>query len=76
MVAASPDGRSENEAGLCGRCEHSRVIENARGSSFYLCRLSETDPRFRRYPQLPVIECEGYREGSPQVRGGGQSGDS
>ena len=65
MTSADEDGDERDSVGLCGRCEHSRVIESARGSRFYLCRLSETDPRFRRYPQLPVVECEGYREGSP-----------
>jgi len=52
------------EAGLCSSCEYSRVVESARGSSFYLCRLSETDERYRRYPQLPVVECSRYSEAS------------
>lgn len=25
-----------------------------------MCRLSETDPRFQKYPALPVVRCEGY----------------
>ena len=47
--------------GLCTDCEHSRVIETVRESRFYLCRLSETDPRFPRYPPLPVLRCDGYK---------------
>jgi len=54
-----PDNPPPN-AGLCASCEHSRVIETARGSRFYLCRLSDTDPRFPRYPPLPVLHCDGY----------------
>ncbi|HKZ86147.1 MAG TPA: hypothetical protein VJ793_21135 [Anaerolineae bacterium] len=46
--------------GLCRTCRHVKVIESARGSTFYLCRLSETDPRFAKYPRLPVIRCAGY----------------
>ena len=46
--------------GLCGACRHSRVIRSARGSIFRLCELSTTDPRFPRYPALPVITCLGY----------------
>lgn len=46
--------------GLCATCQHVRVIENRRGSRFFLCRLSETDPRFARYPRLPVLRCSGY----------------
>lgn len=46
--------------GLCGSCAHAKMIETKRGSTFYLCRLSETDPRFPKYPPLPVIRCAGY----------------
>ena len=68
MTGADRDSVEQDRVGLCGRCVHSRVIETERGSRFYLCELSETDPRFRRYPQLPVVACEGYREGSSQTR--------
>jgi hypothetical protein len=40
---------------------HSRVVESARGSRFYFCRLSETDARFAKYPPLPVLRCDGYK---------------
>jgi len=46
--------------GLCRTCLHAKVITTPRGSTFYLCRLSETDPRFAKYPGLPVIQCAGY----------------
>jgi hypothetical protein len=47
-------------AGLCANCVHARTIESARGSTFLLCQLSATDPRFRKYPPLPVLSCVGY----------------
>lgn len=50
------------EAGLCARCVHVQVITSARGSTFYRCRLSAVDPRFPKYPRLPVIACSGFRE--------------
>jgi hypothetical protein len=37
-----------------------RRIVSDRDSTFYLCQLSKTDPRFPKYPRLPVMECEGY----------------
>ena len=46
--------------GLCGACRHSRVIQTARGSTFRLCERSATDPRFPRYPNLPVLSCLGF----------------
>jgi hypothetical protein len=47
-------------AGLCADCLHARRIESARGSRFFLCELSLTDPRFAKYPRLPVLSCSGY----------------
>jgi hypothetical protein len=46
--------------GLCATCVNVRVIENRRGSHFFLCELSKTDPRFPKYPPLPVLRCPGY----------------
>ena len=46
--------------GLCGACAHARVIRNRSGSRFYLCERSRADPRFPRYPPLPVLTCQGF----------------
>ena len=51
----------DSNAGLCPDCLHSRRIESARGSAFILCELSRTDPRFPKYPRLPVLTCAGYQ---------------
>lgn len=54
-------------AGLCANCLHSRRIESARGSVFVLCQLSATDPRFAKYPSLPVLACRGYERNDAQT---------
>jgi hypothetical protein len=54
--------------GLCASCAHSRQIESERGSIFWLCRLSDTDPRFPKYPRLPVLSCPGYRKSNDEDR--------
>jgi hypothetical protein len=60
-MAASAKPESEGSpVGLCADCEYARRIESARGSIFYLCRRSLTDPAFPQYPRLPVIQCSGY----------------
>lgn len=59
-MAESGNGSIQMNAGLCEDCVHSRVVESAKGSRFYLCRLSETDSRFTKYPPLPVLLCSGY----------------
>ena len=46
--------------GLCESCSHVQCVPSSRGSVFYRCRLSELDPRFPKYPALPVIQCAGY----------------
>ena len=53
-----------DRVGLCATCAHVRIIPSSNASTFYLCRLSEVDSRFRRYPVLPVRRCEGYRQQS------------
>jgi len=49
----------EESVGLCVRCRHARTV-TSRTSLYWLCELSKTDPRFDRYPRLPVLECSGY----------------
>lgn len=46
--------------GLCAACAHARVVESRRGSHFWLCERARTDPRFARYPPLPVLDCRGF----------------
>jgi len=53
------------EPGLCGECANARVVESRRGSRFLLCDLSRVDPRFPRYPRLPVIRCRGFVRAAP-----------
>jgi len=47
-------------AGLCAACRHRRIIESRKGSAFFFCRRSETDPKYPRYPRLPVSQCAGF----------------
>ena len=48
------------EVGLCLTCRWKREVQNRRGSTFYRCLKADTDPRFVRYPPLPVLACDGY----------------
>ena len=59
MTEPDPD---PDRAGLCASCAHARVIVSDRGSQFYFCERSKIDPRFPRYPPLPVAACIGYDE--------------
>lgn len=47
-------------AGLCDGCRHQQIVRTGRGSEFSLCRLSRTDPRFAKYPRVPVLRCTGF----------------
>ena len=51
--------------GLCADCVNVKVMRSDRASVFYLCQLSFTDPRFPKYPPLPVLSCNGYVQESP-----------
>jgi len=66
----APDSRP----GLCADCANGRRVESARGSVFWLCERSATDPAFAKYPRLPVLRCPGYETGvrAEVEKGGGQ----
>src|SRR5437016_1276111 len=49
---------------LCKTCAHMQEIVSGTGSRFLLCRLSQTDSRFPKYPPQPMVKCEGYKSSS------------
>lgn len=51
---------AHDSVGKCADCRHAEVVTSSRKSTFYWCRLSATDPRFPKYPALPVLACDGY----------------
>jgi len=53
-----------DSVGLCRDCRHARVVVTPR-SEFWLCALAASDPRFEKYPRLPVLACDGYRPRDP-----------
>jgi hypothetical protein len=55
-------------AGLCADCKFARVNRSDRGAVFYQCTKSFEDPRFAKYPRLPVRVCAGYSPISPVTR--------
>jgi hypothetical protein len=58
---------TKERAGLCADCTYARSVESARGSTFLLCELSRSDPRFTKYPRLPVLSCAGYEKDEEQT---------
>lgn len=52
-------GRLATPAGLCAGCVHRRLLASDR-SVFLRCNLADSDPRFPRYPPLPVRACAGF----------------
>lgn len=59
MVAEKP---LDPRVGLCSVCGHARSVRSGKGSLFYLCELAAVDPRYRKYPPLPVLRCDGFSE--------------
>ena len=50
-----------SEPGLCADCIHAHTITSDRGSQFVMCQLSASDPKFPKYPRLPVLTCNGHK---------------
>ena len=70
----APDAMTpERDAvGLCRRCVHARQVPS-RTAVYWRCTLAETDPRFERYPRLPILTCAGF-VAAPPAAGPQQSG--
>jgi hypothetical protein len=45
---------------LCHSCRWMREITSGKGSRFVLCRKSQEDTRFAKYPPQPIGRCAGY----------------
>ncbi len=50
---------------LCESCQHLREVVTPKRSRFLMCLLSQTDPRWSKYPPQPVRNCAGYQRQSP-----------
>ena len=46
---------------LSETCAFMREGVTPRGSRFLLCRQSQSDPAFPKYPPQPVVRCDGHR---------------
>ncbi len=46
--------------GLCASCSNAKTLETKIGATIYLCSLAAKDARFRRFPLLPMVACEGF----------------
>jgi hypothetical protein len=62
-VTDEKNERAKERPGLCADCLHMRRIASDRGTVFYLCQKSASDPEFAKYPRLPVLQCRGYVRG-------------
>jgi hypothetical protein len=59
-VPTETGNQQRQYAGLCADCRFMRRMKSDRGSTFYFCEKSVTDPAFPKYPRLPVLQCSGY----------------
>jgi hypothetical protein len=62
--SGGPEESAADRVGLCAGCRHARVMGNHRGNDFWRCGLSDADPRFDRYPAIPVHRCAGFSAGT------------
>ena len=54
-------------AGLCTSCRRARALTSASGGVFYQCLRAESDPRYPKWPRLPVLSCPGYEAGDGEA---------
>lgn len=59
--------------GLCASCAWARRVVSSRESTFWRCARAETDPRFPKYPRLPVLACAGYEKSEGEAEDEGEA---
>jgi hypothetical protein len=58
---------AEPPPGLCADCRRARALTSSGGNTFYQCLRAETDPRYPKWPKLPVLSCPGYELGEGEA---------
>lgn len=58
-MSGGPETPDSGRIGLCATCRHARRVPTPR-ATYWRCGLSAGDPRFDKYPRLPVLRCGGY----------------
>ena len=70
MNDRNPEGQVRGPRSRALRAlRHVQRVTSARGSTFYLCRLSFVDSRFARYPPCPCLACSGFTPASREEEG-------
>lgn len=49
-------------AGLCEGCRFAILNRTRRGTTYLRCGRAADDPRFPKYPRIPVHRCPGFSE--------------
>ena len=75
-MSIAAGAKIQESAGLCAACQHVRLVRTDRGAVFYQCKRSATDPRFPKYPTLPVLSCAGYEPTPLEADENKKNGDS
>jgi hypothetical protein len=58
---------AEPPPGLCGDCRRARILTSSGGAAYYQCLKAETDPRYEKWPRLPVLSCAGHEAGEGEA---------
>ena len=59
--AMAEQNQRKTALSLCETCAFMREVVTPKESRFLLCRLSQSDPAFPKYPPQPVLRCDGQR---------------
>ncbi len=68
-AGGSVDRDDVRRFGLCGGCTHAETLDSRTGSRFLFCGQARRDPRYAKYPPVPVFACAGFA-----ARGAGGAG--
>jgi hypothetical protein len=69
LTSRESPAQPNRDVGLCSLCRFATTQLSSRESTFWRCRRADVDPKFQRYPPLPVAECAGFEleDSGPRV---------
>lgn len=73
-AGGSVDRDDVRRFGLCGGCAHAETLDSRTGSRFLFCGQARRDPRYAKYPPVPVFACAGFT--ARAARGGAPDGQA
>ena len=61
-LSAEIEDQLRQHAGLCAGCRHAKRLATKTGAPIFQCARAANEPRYAKFPRLPVSSCVGFEK--------------